>query len=390
MKLLTILTFCCLFSISGYGQITIGSNTLPELGDELEYTSFSNFQDTLSYRENGEDVQWKFVDIVPEETVYELYQDTTGNPLAQLYPSSNMILDYNGIEAAAIRTDRTIEIVGVSQEDFGEFGGASGFEFDAKINFPEPFVIRKTPFSYLEKIDDAFNVTVSISAEGIPGLDSLELPIPGAQLDSLRLSLDFTKTEEATAWGTISILGNLVDVLKIEQIDGTDTGIEIGASLFGFFQWIDAGDLLGGIGGGAGGFGGVQETTTYKFLSADSKRSILELTENRIPDTLGVTQLTVSGRISAEFLTSLVEPEDEYASVVLYPNPSSDFIHINSDELVQINKVSIYNSVGQFVNTVTDYKPGQRIAINQLRNGHYFLRIESGNKAVIKSFEVTR
>lgn len=390
MKYCISLIIICLITTSAISQITIGSNTLPNIGDALEYTTFQDYKDTLAYRENGEDKKWLFDDIVASATEYENFLDISGSELAQEYPNANMIIDFDGAEAAAIKTDRTIEIIGLSDEDFGDLGGiGGGVEFDAKINFPSPFVIRKTPFSYLEKIDDAFDVTVSLGADFIPGLDSLELPIPGS-LDSIRVTLEFVKTEEATAWGTVNLLGEAIDVLKVEQIETTNTTIELGLSIFGFLTWLDASEIFGGAGGGGDvGFGGDQATTTYKFMSADSKRSIIEFTENRIIDTLGMSQLNVSGRLSAAYLTDLSEASDKHNEYVLYPNPTQDYIQIKGENQ-KLDKISIYNSVGQIISSSSSYTANQEIMTSHLEAGVYYLRIEANSEVSIKKFNVFR
>lgn len=368
-----------------FGQITIDSNTLPDIGDQLEYTTFNNYTDSTSYRKNGEDVTWIISDIIPTDTQIESYNKVDSNPLGLEYPDANMIIDLNGAQAAAIRSDRTIEVIGISADSFG-FGGFEGIEFDAKVIIDNPFVIRKTPFSYLERIDDEFNTVVTLGSDIIPGLDSLELPIPGASLDSIRLTLDFTKTEEAVGWGKLNILGNSIDVLKVEQIDGTNTTIEIGLSILGFITWIDAGDIFGG--GGGPGFGGNQETFTYKFLSADSKRSIVEFTENRMPDASGAQQLNVTGRISAEFLTDIEEVLSSDFIVKVFPNPTSDILNLSFEEDLEILNLSIYNQKGQLIKKYVDQNNYTELNVGDLNSGQYLLRINTANGFAIKQVNI--
>jgi hypothetical protein len=57
----------------------------------------------------------------------------------------------------------------------------------------------------------------------------------------------------------------------------------------------------------------------------------------------------------------------------LFPNPTEDVLHIKSTTTVFINSVSIYNTLGQLIQVVTN--PTNTIDISTLKSGNYFIRL---------------
>ena len=135
------------FSLQIQAQITIESNTLPEPGDVLSYTTFSNYPDTLSFKATGENLNWSYSSFdlnAPLGTVTEVYAEIAGTELMDSFPDANMILNIMGFEAAAIKTENAIEVIGLSEGAFGEFG------VEANIALDEPYIYRQTPLNYNE------------------------------------------------------------------------------------------------------------------------------------------------------------------------------------------------------------------------------------------------
>lgn len=68
--------------------------------------------------------------------------------------------------------------------------------------------------------------------------------------------------------------------------------------------------------------------------------------------------------------------------IKLYPNPSSDFIRITSDQKETL-KVKIFSAEGRLVLTGT-YQPGEDIAISSLREGFYLVQVNTATLKLIK------
>ncbi len=64
---------------------------------------------------------------------------------------------------------------------------------------------------------------------------------------------------------------------------------------------------------------------------------------------------------------------DSNTTFKIYPNPASDHIFLDVDA----KRISIVNTLGQKVKTITEYRSGQAIDVNSLKKGIYFLSVES-------------
>lgn len=90
---------------------------------------------------------------------------------------------------------------------------------------------------------------------------------------------------------------------------------------------------------------------------------------------------------------SLINEDDTYIyfensdSIVLYPNPTNRYIHINDEN--SISKIEIYSSMGMLIanfNTINE----SGIDIQRLEVGYYFVRVisKNGNISVIKILKI--
>lgn len=73
-----------------------------------------------------------------------------------------------------------------------------------------------------------------------------------------------------------------------------------------------------------------------------------------------------------EFETYLNTPDIENNSIVIYPNPTSDYLFVNAND---IQKIRIYNSCGQLVIENNINKNSARIDLSNLKSGIYFISI---------------
>lgn len=317
-----------LMYVTSTAQVTLGKETLPSPKDVLEYQTFMNYEGNGSFRDQGEDLSWTFDDIELTGTTEERYSKPDSALLAD-FPNADFSFDLAAFATAGMRTDSTLELIGVGAADL------FGFEFNAQT-FPDPFVLRSVPMTYGDSYEDRIDLPFTIDAAVLPGIDSLELPVPGASLDSIRIIANIYKKETATAWGSLDFMGAEQQVLKVEQIDSTDFTIEVGLGVFGQILWIDASDFLGVFGGDTGGgdMGGLggapQGSMTHKFLAPDSKLTILEFQEVTAQDTSGMDFTLVNGRVGSALLNAAYELGTE-TGLSLYPNPAMDRLHLDAE-----------------------------------------------------------
>lgn len=298
-------------------QIEVSEETLPEVGDVLRYANFTP-DDTMSHTMDGAGLTWSYGVSVIDSFNEENYRDIQGTPLADSFPNANMIVEGLGSMAAARRTANEIEILGFGDGPFGPFGGGV-------TRFNDPFLIRRVPINYGDVWSDSVRFAFTFSSDLIPGLDTV-MPVPGATIDSIRIRVTLKRTERASAWGTLTAQGQDFDVLKITADDEVRNGIDLGLLIGGFRVWFDATTLFGDV------FGGNNLSTNYRFQSADSKESIMEILEQQVPiDTMGNTRTVYVGRIKGSLVTS-VHDLAEIDGIKLSPNPVSDRLAVTADD----------------------------------------------------------
>jgi len=71
---------------------------------------------------------------------------------------------------------------------------------------------------------------------------------------------------------------------------------------------------------------------------------------------------------------SIETPKSENRSYGLevYPNPASDFINIDHEDIDMVKSISIYNTTGKLITDIRDINE-KRFAIDHLQNGMYIL-----------------
>ena len=363
-----VIGYCVLTS----AQITVGPSILPDVGEQIDYTTFVDFDDSTSYRNIGEDLTWHFDQFNIQGPVTERYQNILDTDLADSFPDANMVISIAGFQSAAVRTDSTIEVIGLVTGDF------TGFGIESKTVFEDPYLFRKTPLTYGDSYGDAFDFVVQFASELIPGLDTFPVPIPGTTLDSIRITVTVGKFENVTAWGTLEVPGDTFDVLKIDQIDSTRTMIEVGLRSILGFVWLDATALIGDLGID-------QSRKTYKFLNADSKASILEFNENGLSD----STIVISGRISAEIISKIRNPEIS-DDTGIYPNPANTYIQLQTDKpLHEISDILIIDQIGRPSSEVK-LRSDATIDISGLAVGNYYFIYETDHRVRAIPFVISR
>ena len=73
--------------------------------------------------------------------------------------------------------------------------------------------------------------------------------------------------------------------------------------------------------------------------------------------------------------------------ITIYPNPSIlDFLYLNNDSDARIEKIEIFDLEGRNVKSNSSYFSMEKIDLNDLVNGSYFLRITTNKGVVLKKF----
>ena len=91
---------------------------------------------------------------------------------------------------------------------------------------------------------------------------------------------------------------------------------------------------------------------------------------------------TVSAPQTYDFLNNLAVNENESTNLVVYPNPATDRLTIESEEV--IHQCEIYDLTGQLVETLENASERMEISIEALPAGTYLVKL------VTDSFAQTR
>lgn len=101
-----------------------------------------------------------------------------------------------------------------------------------------------------------------------------------------------------------------------------------------------------------------------------------------------ITLLLVLVAFTVQAQSSLTNPnETQEIEVSIYPNPSTEFITIQSNQ--EIAAIEIYNVIGQFASRKKIYKRKKRkkkvtLNVNRLPHGVYYVRIETETEQTVQ------
>jgi Secretion system C-terminal sorting domain len=85
-----------------------------------------------------------------------------------------------------------------------------------------------------------------------------------------------------------------------------------------------------------------------------------------------------------QLVTSTNEIEDEQGQIVLFPNPSNDFVTISSDsDNLQFEKIEIFDVTGKYLYTKVLSGNNKKINISSLSNGFYVVQVHLNDNKVI-------
>jgi uncharacterized repeat protein (TIGR01451 family) len=96
------------------------------------------------------------------------------------------------------------------------------------------------------------------------------------------------------------------------------------------------------------------------------------------PITTNLTSTTVTLLNSQDFAF------DRYFTI--YPNPAQDVLHVKMNEVMELNSVSIYNTLGQIVLAYPGVRELSLLDVSRLKRGAYFIKLTTEKGSAIKQF----
>lgn len=85
----------------------------------------------------------------------------------------------------------------------------------------------------------------------------------------------------------------------------------------------------------------------------------------------------ITNKATSTFKTLRTQDFEFSTYFTLYPNPSKSVLNINLKEAIEVQSISIYNTLGQLVLVVTNAEEVSKIDVSSLTAGNYFIKIIS-------------
>lgn len=143
-----------LFGLGSYGQPTITSSWVPNIGDVIQNAVGANTE-AIDPGDSGANVNWDFSNVLKDETVptgiFE-YADPSESSFADLFPDANFAVIVKDIDPDSFPTT----FYSVSNDKFELLGNA--FPLVSYI-YSDPEVFMQFPFSYGDSFEDDYVAT---------------------------------------------------------------------------------------------------------------------------------------------------------------------------------------------------------------------------------------
>ena len=366
----------CLLSLS-FAQITRTSATFPVAWDE--YYTATDTSTAITITAAGPDQTWDFSALQAHTTATTSIDAASFGEDYAMFPTADVLLPLLGGTAYAEVNTNSVDVIGIS--GVGAGGGGGGFGFPDVFEVNPAFEVQHAPLDYGNTYTNTVSIGVPIALEDIPQLDTLindQNPIPGSEIDSMRINISIIRDEEVDAWGSLTTPTGTYDVLRMKQIDYTDTGIEIYVvSLFGNY-WLDASAFIP-----AGTFPiGLDTTETHQYLDEVSKAPIVQYT----------FLMGLNGPITYQTGQVLSNKNiDDFNSLVInaYPNPAINFINLEVSGLEAGDyHINLYNIVGSQIKQEVHYLDDSetiRLDLDALIAGTYLFNIQNEEGRILRT-----
>jgi hypothetical protein len=376
MLLATALSTICAFATA---QITVTNATFPAAGDSLVYAVDNEPLGMNPATPPGGGQVWDFSSLQKEDQLSFVYRPaSSGNNVAS-FPGAELVIADQG-ETYFNVTNTKFQVLGYAGADPGGFG------LNVVAKFNPAITERYAPMNFFDINSQSSNLNLTFPTNQ-PPLDTIFSGFP-VNIDSLRVKVSTTRTDVVDAWGTAKIPGGTYPVLRQKQTEYTSTGIEVYIALFpGIGIWQDLSTLIGG----GGGFGGVDTTVTYHFISNTEKEEIAIATMNASLDTVVDIQFK---NISS---TPVVDLVNEFSGgIQAFPNPAVEWVRFDCVNLTPGDyTLKIFNIIGKCVwkrNYSLSGTTSFRVELDDFKKGTYIYSLvdRQGNAVGTKRLVVLK
>ncbi len=378
MKKILLLLIGTFITVLSFAQITVTDAVFPAAGDLLFTSRDSATVGVVITPPSATAQVWDFPYYWPQSAdTTEILAASAGSAFAD-FPDADIILNFLGGEGYYDTDNSTLELLGFA----GDVG--FGIPVDLLVLFNPTSVQMSAPISYPYTFNDSYAFTQTLSADVLPFLDSLGLPI---EIDSVRLNYSADRIDEVDAWGELTTYTGTFDVLRMKKEEITNTEIEILTDLpIVGPTWVDPGTLGFEVPGS-----GLDTTYTYDFISAADKEAIMSVNMDAEQN---ITSINYKVDPDNLYVNTNDIPDHSY-TIKAYPNPVVNQLNIELQNLpAGVYTVQLYSILGNKI-IEQQYDEGAdarlQLDVSHLKQGSYLYSIanQSGEILTTKRFVKT-
>ena len=350
-----------LFSFNLIGQVTINQSDMPSAGDTIRYSVAANAV-TIQPGNGGQNQVWDFTNLTSSSQFIDEFLPINSTPFTYIFAfgpfgaSCDMgRLDNSAFQLPAIQGITISDIYNfykVNSSSFSQKGfGASISGFPLPIPYSSPDVLFPLPMTSNSVSSSQYSYNINIPSLGYYGREA-------------------TRSNEVDGFGLLKTPFGEFETLRLRSVLVSNDTIAIDTLGFGF-------DIP------------AQTEVRYKWVAPNYGWPLLEITANQI---FGVE---IISRVIYRDKPPVVNPNGintlNVSSVLVYPNPASDIIVVNS-HLSKSTDIhyQLYDAMGKKVYELKreNAAMGENIEFIpltnlDLANGIYFLRIAPENQLPI-------
>lgn len=353
--------------------VVLTNAIFPAAGDVYEYSQDTDGQPAV-VGPTGPSQYWDYTQLTADLQQADTILDAAANPQGlAAFPNADIQLPLFGLQMMTDVTNTEVNLLGTSVDVFGN---------NFVLPLQNALTVQKAPFAYGDGFQESTSAALAIDLAQFPQLDTLlnqQNPIPGTQIDSVRVGFNFNSDVEADAWGEVNIASGSYNCIRLHRYNYSTILIEAYiSSFFGGF-WIDVSGFIP-----AGTIPtGTDTIEQYEFRSDLTKEYVLLLNVNPLDGTV----INTNFRTDSSPLP--IEQVAIVANVSLFPNPATDQVQLGLGELPYGEyHVSVVDALGRMADdlgAVMHAGAPITLPVGQLGDGYYWLRIARPNGEVVTS-----
>ena len=351
------------------GQTVITNASFPEPGDVLKtLTAARPVGDFIGG--SGANQTWDFSNLTAQFEAEEEYLDLAGAEFDSLFLNATTYqsLGFGQGEAFYQSSDTEFSFLGFGGIDF------VGLGFGSNLVYTDPFVERRAmTYQEGERFSTSTSTVSRLSIDDLPEAlaDSLLAMSPFA-FDSIGVGISNEREDVIDAWGTIMIPGGSFDVIREKRIEYSSTVIEIKVPIF---NWFNITDLIG--------FGGLDTTTTYQYISNDAKEPIAIVTMSNDESDVQSVEFKDMGVITVG--THFID--EQAFEFTVSPNPTDGPVTVSITDLPKGDyQLAVYDLNGKILkNEAFKSDTNFNYQFTNLASGTYFFSLKDAKGQQIAS-----